>query len=182
MGSKRSIKRLRVRAWRAAKKIVDCRDDRKYPGLCENFVSYLRAFFKSMGFYAKWMVTQNGKKLTEFDKKDVLAILEFILKAHDCYDFYIDETIRSLGKFENEPSYTLYYWSLVMDGCGDPAYLEPEEETPEDESDPIQIGDDFDVSPEERFLFPALEDAERIRITYSDNGFVGNEVLARCQR
>lgn len=182
MSSKRSINQPRVRMWRAAKKIVDCLDDRKYAGLCENFVSYLRAFYKHLGYYKKWLVAQKDTKLAGFSKDNVLRILRFILAAHKDYDFYVDETIRSLGKFVNEPSYTLYYYTLGMDDDGKPVYLESEEETLADDAELTLIGHDYDVSDEERFLFPALEDSERVRIIYRDDGLVENETLGRCQR
>lgn len=65
--------------------------------------------------------------------------------------------VSRAGKFEGEPIYTPYYWEALMDGMAD--------QTDDD-------ADYFDVTDEDRELFPELAGAKRVAIHEDDNGFV----------
>ena len=68
--------------------------------------------------------------------------------------------IQNPGKFEGEPLYTVYFWDLVMDGCGDTHW---------DADLEIKV---FTVTPEELVMFPELEGITTIAVYESEVGFV----------
>lgn len=115
--------------------------------------------------------------LSKFDPDDVASILGILKEARKSYEIDKHGRVKSLGKFEGESIHTFYYHALAMEGNGEPVYAEFKDETPEDESEASLIGDDFPVAPVERYLMPSLGKAKKIRVTYSDSGFVGAVIL-----
>ena len=72
----------------------------------------------------------------------------------------IDETFGRVcapGKFERQFPSVIYYWNLLMEGCCD-------------RDDGKVAG--FDVSHEERQVFPELKGRRTVNITEDDQGFV----------
>jgi hypothetical protein len=115
--------------------------------------------------------------LSKFDPNDVASVLRILKEAKENYRIDKYGRVRSPGKFEGESIHAFYFHALALEGNGEPVYAEPEDETPEDESESSLIGDDFPVAPVERYLMPTLGKAKKIRVTYSDQGFVGAEIL-----
>lgn len=65
--------------------------------------------------------------------------------------------IRSLGKFQSEPAYTVYFWDQFLNGCFD-----------EDTAGSLF----FIVTDEDRTEFPELTETYGIAISENNNGFV----------
>jgi hypothetical protein len=78
------------------------------------------------------------------------------------YNVTSDGIIRSPGKFEGEPLYTPYFWSLMLDGGGDE----------EDGDDVI-----FQITDEDRRLYPELGSITRLALREDENGFVYSTVI-----
>ena len=70
-------------------------------------------------------------------------------------------SIERLGKFEGEGNYVPYYWEIGLDGGAD---------------DEIYSGDTpiwvFNVSPEDKAMFPELKGRKRIKLWENEQGFV----------
>lgn len=67
------------------------------------------------------------------------------------------EIVGCPGKFENEEPYVPYYWDLFLNGAAD-------------RDDGEILG--FDVSIEDRELFPELKGHHAVNLFEDDNGFV----------
>ena len=65
--------------------------------------------------------------------------------------------IATFGRFEAEQRYVPYFWSFYLDGCAD-------------RDDGRTLG--FDISAEERALFPELKGRRSLRLYQDDNGFI----------
>jgi len=81
------------------------------------------------------------------------------------YDVDEHGVICSPGKFEGEPSYVLYFWMSVMDGCYDDEYFE------DDISMSMFVFNADDIK-----LFPELREYERIVLWEDSQGFVHHEL------
>ena len=68
-----------------------------------------------------------------------------------------EERVRGPGKFEGEPAYVPYYWDAYLQGC----YAD-------DDGEVIT----FDVTDEDRDLFPELQGVRRVRLYETGSGFV----------
>ena len=68
-----------------------------------------------------------------------------------------DEIVSRPGKFENEPAYVPYYWDSFMDGGAD-------------RDDGEILG--FDVTPEDKIIFPELRKRRTVKLMEIDQGFV----------
>lgn len=71
-----------------------------------------------------------------------------------------DGVIQSLGKFENEPVYTVYFWNCYLDGGAD-----------EDDGEVLT----FEVTPEDVVMFPELDGYRNVFVWETDSGFVCSE-------
>jgi hypothetical protein len=77
-----------------------------------------------------------------------------------CQQYKVNDEniITSPGKFEGEPTFSVFFWDAGLSGFAD------------------GIGDDgeffFDVDDEDRAKFPGLEGIKRLAIWVDDNGFV----------
>lgn len=71
--------------------------------------------------------------------------------------------IDTPGKFEGCPDYAAYFWDLALNGEGD------------------TVGDMtmIVVEPEDRVLYPELEDAFAVKLREDDNGFVYVDVIPK---
>ena len=70
--------------------------------------------------------------------------------------------IKSPGKFEGEPVYTVYYWDLYLDGGYD------------------ELTEDYilyELNEDDYFLFTELTDYSKLYLYELDNGFVISEVV-----
>lgn len=81
------------------------------------------------------------------------------------YEISSDGYIVSPGKFEMEPIYAPYFWSLLLDGLG------------ADEDDPTnvegsELRSSFTITPKDIQQFPELKDVEKVLIHESVLGFV----------
>lgn len=65
--------------------------------------------------------------------------------------------ITSPGKFEGEQSYVPYFWEAYLNGCAD-------------RDDGRVLG--FDVTAEDKALFPALKKRRTVRLIEDSQGFV----------
>lgn len=70
---------------------------------------------------------------------------------------YYKEMVSGPGKFEGEASYVPYFWELYLEGCAD--------------------GDDgevlrFEVTKDDRRIFPELKGRRSVRLFESSEGFV----------
>jgi hypothetical protein len=74
-------------------------------------------------------------------------------------DFRINERgrITSPGKFEGEMCYVPYYWEIYLNGFAD-------------RDDGQVLG--FDISAEDKFLFPMLRKRRTVKLYARDDGFV----------
>ena len=77
-----------------------------------------------------------------------------------------EEMVKGPGKFEAEPVYAPYYWDLAM--------ISGEDETECDGDTLISV---FNVSDEDRAIFPELNDVKTIRLWEDGNGFVWTEAI-----
>ena len=112
-------------------------------------------------------------RLLRFEPEGVTRILKSLARARKNFEIDRHGNVKSPGKYEGEQIHTIYFHELVLDGFGNPIY-----EVTEDESgNPEAFGDDFLVEDVERYLMPTLGKAKKIRVTYSEQGFVGCEVL-----
>jgi hypothetical protein len=75
------------------------------------------------------------------------------------YSYTIDEhgIIRSPGKFEGEQSYVPYFWDIFLNGGAD-------------RDDGRVLG--FDVTAEDKALFPKLRKRRTVKLYERDDGFV----------
>lgn len=67
------------------------------------------------------------------------------------------EAVSHPGKFEGEAVYVPYYWDIYLDGGAD-----------RDDGDVLG----FDVSPDERVMFPELKGRRTVKLIESNDGFV----------
>jgi hypothetical protein len=67
------------------------------------------------------------------------------------------EIVSRPGKFEREPPYVPYFWDVYLNGCAD-------------RDDGTTLG--FDVTAEDRALFPELKGRHAVRLVETDSGFV----------
>ena len=72
-----------------------------------------------------------------------------------------EESVGSPGKFEQEARYVPYYWEMGMDGGADDEKWEGDT--------PIWI---FNVTPEDKAMFPELKNRKKVGILEDDQGFV----------
>ena len=70
--------------------------------------------------------------------------------------------IRDPGKFEGEPQYVPYFWERGLWGEAD-----------EDDGEAYI----FELTAEDRTMFPELEGSTRLRLWASDQGFVYSELI-----
>lgn len=68
------------------------------------------------------------------------------------------------GKFENEPAYTEYYWSLAMQGFSD-------DEIYDLDDTPISV---FKINPDDRAKHGFSEDTAYLILWEEDQGFVSS--------
>lgn len=93
------------------------------------------------------------KELT-LTKEDVE---ETFREAADGFDIK-NNVVQSLGRFQGEPDFVLYYAMLMQEGSSDYS---------------TEDGDEyFEIKPAERAFFPHLPDAPYIYLSTSDDGFV----------
>lgn len=78
---------------------------------------------------------------------------------HETLDGYDvrDGIIRSPGKFEGEPTYAPYFYDALLNGFADT-----------DEGDVAT----FDVTDDDRALFPELKDVQHVYLWESEQGFI----------
>lgn len=74
-------------------------------------------------------------------------------------EYTIDENgiIRDLGKFEGEMLYVPYFWDAYLNGMAD-----------EDDGETLT----FEVSDDDRAMFPELAETKQVQIYQRDDGFV----------
>jgi hypothetical protein len=73
------------------------------------------------------------------------------------YEVDKDGVIQSLGKFEAEMVYVPYYWEAYLNGM-------------QDRDDGKVLG--FDVTAEDKEMFPELKGRRTVKLVQGDNGFV----------
>lgn len=90
------------------------------------------------------------------------------MTRQDILDHYkVDShgVIRSPGKFEGEMLYIPYFWEVGLDGLAD---------------DDIEVGNDnvewiFEITDDDRAMFPELGKTTVLKLWESDQGFVYSE-------
>lgn len=80
------------------------------------------------------------------------------------WDVYPDcpIVIRNPGRFEGEPLWAPYYWDVYMNGGAD-----------DDDGGCLS----FDVSEDDRVIFPELADVARVEIYQRDDGFISSATI-----
>lgn len=73
------------------------------------------------------------------------------------YDIDSDGRVRAPGKFEGEMLYVPYYWDAYLNGCAD-------------RDDGRTLG--FDVTVEDKAMFPELRRRRTVRLVEDGQGFV----------
>lgn len=68
-----------------------------------------------------------------------------------------EQAVKRPGKFQGEPRYVPYYWDAYLAGCAD-------------RDDGRTLG--FDVTQEDKELFPELRKRRTVKLIQSDDGFV----------
>ena len=88
--------------------------------------------------------------------------LEFV----NSFDYNDAALINSPGKFEGEPQYTPYYWNMVLHGAADETIGPIERWT----------YDIFEVTEDDKDIFPELENVKVISVTSDEFGFVYSDL------
>lgn len=97
---------------------------------------------------------------------------------HEALAFALEQTDpktgrRYPGKFEGEPEYVAYFYAVMLDGCGEDVY----EDTEDDEADEaVLLYTVLDIEDPECAQWPDLAGYRTIRISESDQGFVGHSL------
>ncbi len=78
---------------------------------------------------------------------------EPVVKDHD----YYANIVSDQGKFQECAAYVPYYWDIGMDGCAD-------------RDDGEVMG--FDVTAEDKVMFPELEGRHTVKLFESEQGFI----------
>lgn len=74
-----------------------------------------------------------------------------------CTETESREAVRHPGKFEGCAPYVPYFWSVYLEGCAD-------------RDDGSVLG--FDVTADDKALFPELKKRRTVRLMETDSGFV----------
>ena len=74
-----------------------------------------------------------------------------------CTELESREAAKHPGKFEGCAPYVAYYWSIYLEGCAD-----------RDDGDVLG----FDVTADDKALFPELRRRRTVRLRETDSGFV----------
>jgi hypothetical protein len=77
-----------------------------------------------------------------------------------------EEMVKGPGKFEAEPVYLPYFYDMAMEGMEDDREWDGETE--------ISV---FQVTKEDRAMFPELADVKTVRLWVSDTGFCYTESM-----
>lgn len=86
----------------------------------------------------------------------------------------VDGIIRSPGKFEGEPAYTLHFYDASMEGCDEPLF---------DMERHGFFGTLIEIDAEDRELFPNDIEPQHAYayLTESDQGFASVELLTEAE-
>ena len=90
------------------------------------------------------------------------------MTAYLDYNLDANGNIIDAGRFEGEPGYTPYFWTMLMDGCADDEYVN---------SDDIAIAV-FNIEKQDKAMFPELTGYNVIEVWCDDNGFCHHKLFA----
>lgn len=87
-----------------------------------------------------------------------------ILKEKGLDQLPMNASVPNPGKFEGEPLYVIYFWTLMMHGDGSPAIFDHITAT------------EFEIDSEEKMVWPALEGYNYLYLWTDDQGFIRHEI------